>query len=232
MTKSLEEFPVYLEVGAKRVFAGALDWPGWCVNGPDATAAIQALYEAGPRYAHILSGTRLGFKAPKASEALTVVERLKGNATTDFGAPDIPPQADAEPVDTAELRRFEKILQACWAALEAAAIAAAGRELSKGPRGGGRELEGILQHVLEAQAGYLSALGWKFKRDEHANTESAVAQLHTAVLEGLAASARGEIPARGPRGGVRWSPRYFVRRSAWHVVDHVWEIEKRLRQDD
>jgi hypothetical protein len=24
-----------------------------------------------------------------------------------------------------------------------------------------------------------------------------------------------------------WSPRYFVRRSAWHALDHAWEIEDR-----
>jgi hypothetical protein len=49
-----------------------------------------------------------------------------------------------------------------------------------------------------------------------------------AILQGLASSARGEIPAHGPRGGQRWSARYFVRRVAWHTIDHAWEIEDRL----
>lgn len=48
------------------------------------------------------------------------------------------------------------------------------------------------------------------------------------VLKGLASAAAGEIPARGPRGGLRWPPRYFVRRVAWHVLDHAWEIEDRI----
>jgi hypothetical protein len=48
------------------------------------------------------------------------------------------------------------------------------------------------------------------------------------MLDALEASARGEIPARGPRGGRRWSPRYFVRRATWHILDHVWEIEDRM----
>jgi hypothetical protein len=47
------------------------------------------------------------------------------------------------------------------------------------------------------------------------------------VLEALAAAAHGQLPTRGPRGGVIWAPRYFVRRVAWHVLDHVWEIEDR-----
>jgi hypothetical protein len=48
-----------------------------------------------------------------------------------------------------------------------------------------------------------------------------------AALDGIAASARGEIPAKGPRGGTRWTPRTFIRRSAWHWLDHAWEIEDR-----
>jgi hypothetical protein len=26
----------------------------------------------------------------------------------------------------------------------------------------------------------------------------------------------------------RWPPRYVVRRAAWHVLDHAWEIEDRI----
>jgi hypothetical protein len=48
-----------------------------------------------------------------------------------------------------------------------------------------------------------------------------------AILEGLAASAAGKLPAKGPRGGSRWTARYFVRRVAWHALDHAWEIEDR-----
>jgi hypothetical protein len=45
---------------------------------------------------------------------------------------------------------------------------------------------------------------------------------------GLVASVRGELPTEGPRGGVRWSARYTVRRAAWHTLDHAWEIEDRI----
>jgi hypothetical protein len=49
-----------------------------------------------------------------------------------------------------------------------------------------------------------------------------------AIRAALAAGARREIPRQGPRGGALWTPRYFVRRSAWHTVDHLWEIEDRI----
>jgi hypothetical protein len=218
--------PVYLELGAKRVFAGALDWPGWCLSGRDEASALEALSAAGPRYAQVVRPARLGFEPPRDARAFEVVERLKGDATTDFGAPAKVPKADAAPVNTAELRRLEKILKACWAAFDAAAEAAEGRALRKGPRGGGRELDGIWEHTLLAEIGYLRGLGGKFKEERSLIDERKA--LRAAVLDTLEASARGEIPAKGPRGGRRWSPRYFVRRAAWHVVDHTWEIENRL----
>ncbi|HXH23012.1 MAG TPA: hypothetical protein VNN10_13375, partial [Dehalococcoidia bacterium] len=98
----------------------------------------------------------------------------------------------------------------------------------KGPRGGGREAPAIVRHVLESEAGYLSALGRSFRPGDPAGPAAEALRLRDAVREGLAAAARGEIPPVGPRGGRRWSPRYFVRRAAWHLLDHAWEIEDRL----
>ncbi len=231
MARALNKINVYLEIGKKRTFAGAIDWPGWCRSGRDETSALQALFDYRPRYAHALRTTRLGFKAPNDVSAFIVSERLEGNATTDFGAPGIPPSSDAEPVNSAELQRFQKILKACWRMFDVNVKAATGKTLRTGARGGGRELEGIIQHVLGGDAGYLSQVGWKLPKEGVDDLGELAAQLdrtQQAILKALTSSARGEIPARGPRGGVRWSPRYFVRRIAWHVLDHAWEIEDRV----
>jgi hypothetical protein len=158
----------------------------------------------------------------------TVVERLEGNATTDFGAPGVAPTSDASPLDEVELQRYQALMVACWQAFDAARDAAAGKELRKGPRGGGRELDGVFEHVLGADAGYLSSLGWKVKKGEGEGPDELLLSTRQSILDALAASARGEVPERGPRGGARWTPRYFVRRSAWHVLDHTWEIEERI----
>jgi len=219
--------PVYLECGAKRTFAGAVEWPGWCVSARAAEAALQALFEAGPRYERIVSAAGLRFEAPGDVAAFDLVERLQGNATTDFGAPAVAPAADARPLDADELRRQQAVLQACWRALDAAAAAAAGKELRKGPRGGGRDLDGIMRHVEESERGYLSALGWRSRPETGGDGEATHAALRSAVLEGVAAAAGGQIPAQGPRGRAHWSPRYLVRRAAWHAVEHAWEIEGR-----
>jgi len=220
------KLPVYLEVGAKKVFACAVDWPGWCRSGPDETAALENLLAYGSRYAAILRSIRLGFVAPTRVEQLEVVERLDGNATTDFGAPGVVPEADRAPASPADYVLFEKVLRAGWRALDAARERAGGKELRKGPRGGGRDLDAIVRHVIEADRSYLGGLGWKpgsaeGKRDQMRETRDA-------IMEGLAASARDEIPAKGPRGGNRWPARYFVRRVAWHTIAHAWEIERRI----
>jgi hypothetical protein len=215
---------VYLEEGKKRTFAAALDWPGWCRHGRNEAAALAALLEYGPRYAAILSGTRLGFVAPKALSQLAVVERLPGTATTDFGAPGVAPGVDRErSCDSATVRRFEKILRSGWHAFDKAVDAARGKTLATGPRGGGRSLDGIVSHVIDADAGYIRAAGWKPPQ-----STSSPAETREAILAALKASAADEIPPKGPRGGVRWTARYFVRRVAWHVIAHVWEIERRV----
>ena len=226
MPKVSNEHDIFLEIGQKRIFAGAVAWPGWCRRGRDEEAATQALLDSGPRYARILQSTNLGFKPPVDVATLHVVERVDGNATTDFGAPDAPLSSDHAPIDDGELRRFETLLRACWAAFDAAIKAAEGKSLRKGPRGGGRDLEAIIDHVRMADEGYLRRIGWKIERFD-GETELRLGRMRREILAGLAVAARGELPTVGPRGGKRWTPRFFVRRLAWHVVDHAWEIEDR-----
>jgi hypothetical protein len=228
MVRAKDTLDVYLEIGKTRVFAGAIDWPGWCRSGRDKDSALAALLAAGPRYARVLRGTRLGFHPPLDVRGLRVVEKLKGDATTDFGAPGIAPSVDKKADGESDLRRFRTILKACWSAFDAALEAASGKKLRKGPRGGGRDVEGILEHVLGSTAGYLSLVATKIEGEGRGSRAERLARTQRAVMEGLEKAARGLVPARGPRGGKRWTARYFVRRLAWHVLDHAWEIEDRI----
>jgi hypothetical protein len=227
-TPSLNTIEVYVEIGKKRTFAGAIDWPGWCRSGRDEGSALQTLFDYGPRYSEVLHTAQIEFQAPADTSTFVVIEQLEGNTTTDFGAPDIAPSSDMKPVDKAEFQRFQTLLKAYWQAFDTAVRRASGKELRKGPRGGGRDLDGIVQHVSGADAGYLSRLAWKFKRDAGGNLNEELDRTRQAVLNALAAAVRGEVPERGPRGGIIWTPRYFVRRMAWHVLDHLWEIEDRV----
>ncbi|MBP6787325.1 MAG: DinB family protein [Candidatus Promineofilum sp.] len=218
--------PVYLESGQKRVFAAALNWPGWCRSGRDEASALAALLEYGPRYARAVTASGLPFDIPADVADFTIAERLPGSSGTDFGVPLSIPDADSAPFDANELARATTILDAVWQTFDTAAESAVGVALRKGPRGGGRELDAIVAHVRGADAGYLARLGRKPPRDitDPAEAHAAVRQT---MRDTLAAAHRGELPESGPRGGKIWSPRFFARYVAWHTLDHAWEIEDR-----
>ena len=189
---------------------------------------MQALFDSGSRYEQILRSTDLGFEAPEKISDFEIVERLDGNSTTDFGAPDKPLERDQEPIESEDLERFQKLLKTCWKAFDQAIKMAEGKELRKGPRGGGRNLGKIIDHVTGADEGYLRSIGWKIENFQKTGPDERLARIRGEILQGFAAAVRGELPTIGPRGGKRWSPRYFVRRVAWHVIDHAWEIEDRI----
>jgi hypothetical protein len=121
----------------------------------------------------------------------------------------------------AERRRWSALLEASWTAFDRAAKRHRGAKLRTGPRGGGRDLAKIVAHVADAELAYLTKLGGVKPTEQ---TDRAVRE---AVLEVLDLRGRGEPPPRTPRSGSLWSPRHFVRRSAWHALDHAWEIEDR-----
>jgi hypothetical protein len=228
MAQDENPIDVYVETGKTRTFAIALDWPGWCRSGRDETSALQTLSDYGARYAEVLGTTGLGFHAPSEASTFEVVERQTGNASTDFGAPNLTVAWDSKLVDEAELERWQILLQACWVAFNSAVQKADGHELRKGPRGGGRDLAKIIEHVRDVNASYLSSLGGKVKLNDQDKPIHALAPIREAILATLTAAVHGEIPTQGPRGGLRWTPRYFVRRLAWHELDHAWEIEDRV----
>jgi hypothetical protein len=227
MPATARSIDVYLEIADKRAFAGGIEWPGWCRRGRDGSAALEALVASGPRYAKVVSRLRPAFHPPATVEEVRVRERLAGDATTNFGAPGIAPKADNRAVNGTELRRQLRILRACWTAFDRAVELADGAKLAKGPRGGGRSLEAIVGHVVGAEAGYVRLLAWKPPRVDDADPGASLEPVREAVVEALDHAVREGVPATGPKGGKMWTARYFLRRDAWHALDHAWEIEDR-----
>ena len=213
---------VYVESGSRRCFAGAVEWPGWCRSGRDEPSALEALLDYLPRYRRAVGSLSRGLPSLRGDAELDVVERLAGGSTTDFGAPGVAPAADDRPIGGDELSRQLGILKACWSALDATAAAARGRELATGPRGGGRSLADVVAHVDGGDVAYLSRLGGQVLKD------ASRAVVREAFVRAVKDRAGGLTPDEGPRGGRRWSARYGIRRSAWHVLDHAWEIEDRV----
>jgi hypothetical protein len=186
------------------------------------------LYESGVRFSQVVREPFFSFHTPTDPDSFEIIERLEGNATTDFGAPAVVSKADNNVLDEAEMNRLIRLLHAYWDTFDKAVDQAAGRELRKGPRGGGRDLEKIMGHVLEADRAYLRRLAWKPGKIDSIPLEAAFQQIRQEILHALDIALNQGLPETGPRGGVIWPPRYFIRKVAWHVLDHAWEIEDRI----
>jgi hypothetical protein len=210
---------VCVERGAKKVFASALDWPGWSRSGKTEEAALAALAEYLPRYAVVAD--RAGVALPKnAADSLDVVERVHGDAGTDFGVPSIAAQADFRPVSAADAARITALVTGAWTVFDEIALVTP-PVLRKGPRGGGRDRDKMIGHVLEAESAYARKIGIKLPPPAIDDVE-AVEALREAIATELALPSDGSPPVE--RG---WPHRYAARRIAWHVLDHAWEMQDR-----
>jgi hypothetical protein len=191
---------VYIETGQKWAFAVSLDWPGWCRRGRSPDDAIEQLRLYAPRY-ELIVDTHV------EAHDIDVVGSVKGTTTTDFGAPDSWGPWDEPPLPVELRRPHVQILRRCWGYFDSV-IQGAPLELIKGPRGGGRDRDKVRAHTREAERAYASKIGlriaprtpWEQQRD--------------LLAQRLESEDRGE----------KWPLDYALRRIAWHVVDHAWEV--------
>jgi hypothetical protein len=212
-----ERLNVVLETGDKRVFASAADWPGWSRSGKTDEAAIEALLTYAPRYAPVAE--LAGFDLPESIE-VDVVERNEGGGGTDFGVPSRVTNADARKVSKADAERLAAIVDAAWTTFERVA-AGAPEELRKGPRGGGRDRDKMVGHVVAADAAYAREIGLRLKEPD-ASDRKALKALRDEMFAVLRQPSDGS-----PLAGRRWTARYAAHRIAWHALDHAWEMEDR-----
>ena len=195
---------VYLETGAKKTFASAADWPGWSRSGKDEASALANLAAYAPRYFKVAKLAKVDF--PNEAPNFTVVERQKGDVSTDFGVPHRPARDEEKKMTPKDIERMAALMAACWKYLDQVR-ARVPKELRKGPRGGGRDRDKMYDHVIEAEIMYASAIGLKLKQPDR-----------KAMLESF----------RNPNRPEKWPVRYAVRRTAWHALDHAWEMEDRI----
>jgi hypothetical protein len=210
--------PVYIESGAKKVFACAIDLPGWCRSGKDEASALEALADYAPRYAEVAKRAEAAF--PSGAPEFEVVERIKGKGATDFGIPHEIPKADGQPLTARQAARQVALMEAAWALLDKAARSTPA-ELRKGPRGGGRDRDKMLDHVLGAEAAYGRQIGIRHPQPELGDTR-AIKALRKDIAEALRGASDGS-----PLRDKGWPARYALRRITWHVLDHLWEMQDR-----
>jgi len=216
-----EPVRVMLEQGKKkRVVACAFDWPGWdrsTTIGRDVLAVLDAYR---PRYAKVaaLAGYAAEFEATGEFE---VVERLDGIGMTDYyGLSGKAAAPEYDPMTDAECERKISLLRASWRAFDDMA-ARVSPELRKGPRGGGWEKDRIIRHVNGAEIDeFAPKVGVKVPLDTRDDAEALRAYREAFVAGIRAHHARGES-ARS------WTLQFLIRRCAWHMLDHAWELEDR-----
>jgi hypothetical protein len=212
---------VMVEQGKKRrVVACAFDWPGWDRSARIDTDVLAVLKSYRPRYAKVaeLAGYGAEFGA---TGNLKVVEQVDGIGMTDYyGVSGKPATPERGPMTDAECERKVALLQAAWSTFDEMADRVS-RELRLGPRGGGRSREEIIRHVNGAEmAEFAPKVGVK-STEETIDDPPALRAYRLAVVEGIRDHhARGE-PARS------WPLQFLIRRLAWHMLDHAWELEDR-----
>jgi hypothetical protein len=212
---------IAIEVTPKKAFATAVDWPGWSRSGRSPELAIEALAAYAPRYAAVAAEAGETFQSgPPGVDQFEVIEEAEGGGGTEFGVPSRVTDADRRRTTAAEADRMRRLVTAAWTVFNRVA-GGAPAELRKGPRGGGRDRDKMIGHVIEADGAYAREIGLRLK-PAAAQDRAAVEAMRAAVLEVLGAPSDGS-----PLADRKWTARYAASRIAWHALDHAWEIEDR-----
>ena len=216
-----DQLRVILEVGKKRkVVAGAIDWPGLDRGGTSEDDALAKLSSYLPRYAAVAERAGMA-SAFKRSRTLEVVERVPGSSSTDFwGIAHVPSETERAVLSAKELDRRLELLEACWAYFDDVA-ARVSKELRPGGRGGGRSREQIIRHTYGTEPQQLSRKVEIRTPLDVVLTPKGLATHRQEYLDAIRAYNAEGKPAR------TWPIQFLVRRTAYHVMDHAWEMEDR-----
>ncbi len=216
------ELRVTLEIGpkGKRVVAVAPDWPGLERGAKTEAAAIERLRAYLPRYAPVakLAGMEAAFAAITTDATVDVIERFPGTGSTDFwGVSFAFSGVDRQDLSSEELDRALTLMQACWAFFDDVR-ARVSAEMQKGPRGGGRDRDHIVRHTLGAEQDFAAKLG--LRPPEGALLTDAGLQTYRDAY----CNAIRTFHAEGKLART-WPLRYLIRHTAYHTLDHAWEME-------
>jgi hypothetical protein len=213
------ELRVTLEMGpkGKKVVAVAPDWPGLERGANTGEAAIERLQSYLPRYAQVakLAGMDAEFAA---ITTVDVVEHYPGTGSTDFwGISFAFSGIDRQDLSRDELERDLTLMQACWAFFDAVRWRVSA-EMQKGPRGGGRDRDHIVRHTLGTEQDWAEKVGVRTPQGALLTDEGLKAH-RNAYREAIRAFHSEGKMAR------TWPLRYLIRHTAYHTLDHAWEME-------
>jgi hypothetical protein len=205
----------------KRSVAFSLDWPGWSRGAKTAELAIETLeaYRARYRPVAALAGMEGDFDEAGGFE---VVEDKVGTGSTDFWGISFSPstEEESEPMEPARLDRGIALLQGCWAFFDGVA-ARVSPEMRRGPRGGGRDRNRIIRHTIRQESeDFAKRVGLR-NAEESALTPDGLLHHRETYVAAMRAYNAGEVTKRMRS----WTLPFLIRHSAYHTLDHAWEME-------
>ena len=205
---------------AKRSVAFSIDWPGWSRGARSAELALETLEAYRGRYRPVadLAGMAREFAA---AGPLVIVEEKVGTGSTDFWGISFSPSATEQgPMGEAELERAIRLLRACWAFFDGVA-ARVSPELRKGPRGGGRDRDRIIRHTIRTESeDFARQVGLRIPEGA-ALTSDGLRRHRETYVAAMRAYNAGEVTRRMRS----WTLPFLIRHSAFHTLDHAWEME-------
>ena len=204
----------------KRSVAITVDWPGWSRGARTAELALETLESYRGRYRQVAAVAGMS-REFDATGPLEIVEDKVGSGSTDFWGISFSPSATEQgPMGEAELERGITLLRACWAFFDGVA-ARVSPEMRKGPRGGGRDRERIIRHTIRTESeDFAKQVGLRIPEGA-ALTSDGLRQHREAYVAAMRAYNAGEVPRRMRS----WTLQFLIRHSAFHVLDHAWEME-------
>ena len=205
---------------AKRAVAFALDWPGWSRGARTPELALEVLESYRARYRPVASIAGMA-ETFDAAGPLEVVEDGVGTGSTDFwGISFSPSTAERGPMSEADLERGITLLRACWTFFDGVA-ARVSPEMRRGPRGGGRDRDRIIRHTVRTESEMFAKQVGLRVPEGAALTPDGLREHREAYVAAMRAYNAGEV-ARRMRS---WTLPFLIRHSAFHVLDHAWEME-------
>ncbi len=209
----------------KRWVAVAADWPGLERGAKAEDEAVEKLAHYVPRYLPVARRVRLGAEL-EAQTDVDIIGRYRGVGSTDFwGISFAPSPLDRGPYDAPTFDRQVGLLRAAWAEFDET-VARVSAELRPGIRGGGRSRDVIVRHVLATEGGDFSKRVKVPSEWEDLQTTDELAHHRDRFVEAMRAwYAEGK-----PLGN--WTIPYLLRHTAYHVLDHTWEMQDRDLTED
>ncbi len=119
-----------------------------------------------------------------------------------------------------ELERGITLLQACWTYFDGVA-ARVSTGMRRGPRGGGRDRDRIVRHTIRTESEMFAKQVGLREPELAALTPDGLRQHRDAYVAAMRAYNAGEVKRRMRS----WTLPFLIRHSAYHTLDHAWEME-------